>query len=666
MCGIAGEFHFDGSPVNSRRIWPMIELLWHRGPDDSGVHVDGEAGLGHTRLSIIDLAGGGQPMRDVTGNSVIVFNGEIFNFLELRDQLQTIGYAFASNSDTEVILALYDKYGPDCVHHLNGQWAFAIWDTRNKRLFLSRDRLGVRPLYYTILNNIFLFASEIKAFLACPELPLEVNSAALSQVFTYWFPVAPRTIFKNVFELPPGHSMLVKKNGVTTRQYWQLDLSNADHELPISESAESRYSDELQHLLTDATRIRMRADVPVGAYLSGGLDSSIITALAQDFSGSSLSTFSLAFDDPNLDERSFQNEVALALGTNHHALPVSTDSFSQSLPDVIWHTERPILRMAPVPMFLLSAFVHQRGFKVVLTGEGADELLGGYDIYKETKIREFAATQPNSIRRSQLLTRLYPYLPDLQNQPLPYLKNFFAVQSRNQLDPFFSHLPRWHQVKRMLPFFSASTQATMKVNGSHPDLLPSLPANFARWKPFQRAQFLEAALLLPGYLLSSQGDRVAMAHSLEARYPFLDHRLIEFAARLPAQLKMKVLQEKYLLKRAFGHRLPPAVTRRHKQPYRAPDAASLFDPRTGRARHPYIDEMFAPDALRNSNFFEPSTIARLVERAKAGEATRFSENAALIGILSTQLLLNQFVHRAKEKVKAHAWANRERSSALCN
>ena len=664
MCGIAGLLNLNGAPAEAERLWQMIRLLGHRGPDDSGIYMDRAVGLAHSRLSIIDISGGHQPMHNGDRSTWITFNGEIFNYIELSKELSSKGHSFSTQSDTEVILKLYEEYGPDCVQHMNGQWAFAIWDTKKKRLFLSRDRLGVRPLFYVTARNSLVFASEIKSLLLHPGIDAVIDLKALAQVFTYWFPLAPRTIFQNIFELPPGHSLIAENGKIDVRRHWQLDYSQIDPTVEVPRAREETYSEELRELLLDATRIRLRADVPVGAYLSGGLDSSIITALAKKFVGSSLCTFSVAFEDRGLDESAYQQEVVRALGTNHRTIRCTAAEIGETLPEMIWHTECPVLRTAPAPLFLLSKLVRDSGFKVVLTGEGSDEFQGGYDIYKEAKIRAFWAAQLDSKRRPLLLKKLYPYLAGLQRQSPAYLQAFFHVRPGGTSDPFFSHLPRWELTAKSQLFFSAAVRAQLQDRVPYADLQSLLPQDFSRWDVFSRAQYLEGAFLLPGYLLSSQGDRVAMAHSVEGRYPFLDHRVVEFSTRIPPRLKMKVLKEKYLLKLALGGMVPPSVTQRPKQPYRAPDAICFFNPVNGRPRHPYVGEMLSPELIREYGIFDPGTVLKLIEKVKAGRATSFLDNSALVGIVSTQLIIDQFVVHLREKLSDGA--NRARSSPVCN
>ena len=544
MCGIAGVLGSEGVKPDPAVLDRMIRMIRHRGPDDCGVHIDGNVGLGHARLSIIDLACGQQPMHNEDRSLTITFNGEIFNYLELREELLRKGHRFATQSDTEVILHSYEEKGEDCVQDFNGQWAFAIWDAKKRRMFLSRDRLGVRPLFYTTLQGTFLFASEIKSLLTYPGVQREIDIRGLDQIFTFWLTLPPRTIFRGISEMPPGHSMIVQDGGIQARPYWTPDYPL----LPDAFSGDSRSAEEhardLLDLLVDATRIRLRADVPVGAYLSGGLDSSLITALICRFTDTPLKTFSVSFEDPDFDESSYQKEVTRFLGTEHQEVRCTYDDIGQVFPHVIWHAEKPILRAAPAPLYILSRLVRENGYKVVLTGEGSDELLGGYDIFKEAKIRRFWGAHPDSAWRPLLLKRLYPYLPNLQTQSPAYLKAFFHVKPEELSHPFFSHLPRWEMTSGLKIFFSDDVKDRLRAENRYQELLGLLPEHYTRWNSFCQAQYLESAYLLPGYILSSQGDRVAMAHAVEGRYPFLDYRVAELAARIPPRLQDEGIERK--------------------------------------------------------------------------------------------------------------------------
>ncbi len=638
MCGIAGLLKSDGTQADPNMLSKMIATLGHRGPDASDIHVSGAAGLAHARLSIIDLENGAQPMSTMDARLWITFNGEIFNYIELREKLATKGYQFATRSDTEVILNAYREYGQDCVNYFNGQWSFAIWDAKEKQLFLSRDRMGVRPLFYTQTADSFLFASEIKALLACPAVPREIDPFGMDQVFTFWVSLPPRTVFKNISQLPPGHSLVVTGNHLRVRQYWSP--SYTPENIP-GRRDDRELAAELLCLLCDATRIRLRSDVPVGAYLSGGIDSTLTTALVGKVAGNRLRSFSITFEDTEFDESSYQQEASSLLGTQHSSVRCSGSDIARVFPEVVRNIEQPVVRTAPAPMFLLSQLVHESGFKVVLTGEGADEILGGYDIFKEAKIRRFWAQNPHSKWRPLLLKRMYPYLKDIQRQPTAQLKSFFRVASEDLVNPFFSHLLRWELTSKLKLLFSADFRAAIGKYDAIGELQDTLPLEFYSWSHFAQAQYFETKYFLPGYLLSSQGDRMAMAHSVEGRYPFLDYRVVDFATRIPANLKMKVLNEKYLLKQACEGVIPDLILHRTKQPYRAPDSRCFFDT----AAPAYVEELLSPGAIRRHGIFDGHAVSTLINKFLAGRASSVKDDMALVGILSTQLLSLQFINQ---------------------
>lgn len=647
MCGIAGfkiaEFGKEDGRLLLER---MVGCLAHRGPDEHGVFVDGSTGLGHTRLSIIDSAGGQQPMQSADGDVSLTFNGEIFNYIELREAMIRRGHRFRTDSDTEVILKLYEEKGVDCVAELNGDFAFAIWDKRRQRLMLARDRMGVRPLYYARRSDGLFFASEVKALLTVPGVRAELDPFALDQIFTFWFPLCPRTPFKGIFELPPAHVLVAEGASISIRRYWQMQFA----EEMMDRRSEGAIAAELRELLTDATRIRLRSDVPVGAYLSGGLDSSIIAAVTRQIRQDKLCTFSVTFDAAEYDESVFQSEMADALGTEHVSVACRTGDIGKIFPDVIRATERPILRTAPAPLFHLSGLVREQGYKVVLTGEGADEVFAGYDIMKEAKIRRFCASQPESLRRPLLLQRLYPYLPSLKGQSQKYLEAFFRARPDEVGDPLFSHLPRFRNTAGAKVFFSDELRRALGNYDALDELRAGLPSEFSRWHPLAQSQYLETAYLLPGYILSSQGDRVAMAHAVEARFPFLDHRVVEFAARIPPRLKMKGLREKHILREAMGHLLPPAIGSRPKQPYRAPDAHSFV----GANAQDYVKSMMSEHALAKTGAFNPRAVMKLQQKCAAVANLGFRDNVAFIGVLSTQLWHDAFVKRGVSRQNLNA------------
>ena len=635
MCGIAGILKSPGKIVEELELLSMSSTLAHRGPDGTGTLIDLNVGLAHRRLSIIDLAGGKQPMSTGDGSLWITFNGEIFNYIELREELRRRGHRFRTQSDTEVILHLYREFGEECVHHLNGQWAFAIWDKRERKLFLSRDRMGVRPLFYAQNDSVFYFASEIKAIFANQGVSREIDLRGLDQIFTFWVTIPPQTVFRDIKQLPPGYSLSLKNGQVSVRCYWQPTYTIDEAE---PDRAEQK-AEELLALLSDAVRIRLRADVPVGAYLSGGIDSTFTTALAKQHALGQLRTFSVGFADPLFDETPFQDEASRFLQTEHSRIQCGTIDIAGVFEDVVRFTEQPILRTAPAPLFLLSKLVRDSGFKVVVTGEGSDELLGGYDVFKEEKVRRFWARQPKSKIRPLLLRRLYPYLDGIQRQPEAYLRNFFRICDEDLRSPFFSHLPRWQLTSKIKLFFSDECKSELAQADVVEGLSEELPQAFTNWPTFCQSQFLETKYLLPGYILSSQGDRMAMAHSVEARYPFLDHRVVDFASRLHPSTKMRVLDEKYLLKCAAQGKIPESILQRHKQPYRSPDGQSFF----AGSRQDYVSELLSPACVRRAGIFNPLSVEKLTAKFAYGRTVSTVDDMALVGILSTQLVVHQFV-----------------------
>ncbi len=473
--------------------------------------------------------------------------------------------------------------------------------------------------------------------LTSPDVECQLDLTALDQIFTFWVTLPPRTAFKGISQLPPGHSLTIQNGRTRIWQYWNLEYSPADD---VTEGGEDRLRDELLDLLRDATRIRLRSDVPVGAYLSGGLDSTIITALTHGLVGDRLRTFSVSFEDAEFDESGYQKEASAFFKTRHSDVNCSYEHIASIFPQVVRHAEQPVLRTAPAPMFLLAKLVRESGFKVVLTGEGADEMLGGYDIFKEAKIRRFWGRRLDSNMRPRLLKRLYPYMDGIQRQPAAYLKKFFRVSEGDLASPFFSHIPRWELTAKLKTFMSEATRHENSSYSALQELEQALPAGFNGWNSFNQAEYLETMYLLPGYILSSQGDRMAMANSIEGRYPFLDYRVVQFAAKLPPRLKMKVLDQKHLLKKAANGLIPQSIQKRHKQPYRAPDGKSFFG-----SAGSYIHDMLSPDRVQRDGIFHPQAVAALLGKFRDGRASSVKDNMALIGILSTQILLDEFMNR---------------------
>jgi len=627
MCGVGGIVRADqAAPIAPEALRRMAGALRHRGPDGWGMARGDGVGLVSTRLAIFDVPGGWQPMRGPRG-TLLVYNGEVYNHPELRREL---GGEFATGSDTEVVLRLLERDGLAALDRLNGQFAFAWWEPAARRLTLVRDRFGVRPLHWSALpDGGIAFASECKALFASGEVAAEPDLAGIDEVFTTWGPRAPRTAFAGVAQLPPG-GMLVWEAGeiVARRTWWE-----PDYDLPAAPAP-----DELPELLGDAVRLRLRADVPVGTYLSGGLDSSLITALAQQTSEHKLRTFSVAFHDARYDERAFQQEVARTLGTRHHVVAVGPREIADGFLNAVAHAEAPLIRTAPVPLMLLARATREHGITVVATGEGADELYWGYDLFKETALRELHGRDP--ARAEALLERLYPYLDVPAARRGPAWKRFF-FEAGSAEDPLFSHQPRIAATGVVKAFYRPEVAQALSTNGGDPlaRLRASLPPAFPRWSALERAAYLELTTLLAPYLLAAQGDRVAMAHGVEGRFPFLDHRVFAHAARLPAERKLGPdLTEKAELRALAARLLPREVASRTKQPYRAPEVAPFF----GEHAPGWVEERLEACALDAVGVFDPERVAGLLRRCRAGKATGFREGMALVGILSTQVWHERF------------------------
>ncbi|MCW8996714.1 MAG: asparagine synthase (glutamine-hydrolyzing) [Psychromonas sp.] len=642
MCGIAGIFGLqENSKLERHTLQEMLHMLHHRGPDDQGIYIDEKVGLAHARLSIIDLAGGGQPIYNENKTVWTVFNGEIFNYIELREKLVARGHYFYTQTDTEVIVHLYEEYGEDFVSQLNGQFAIAIWDIKLQKLLLVRDRVGILPLFYTVQDGQLLFASEVKAILAALANPPSLNPAALDQLMTFWAPVSPNTMFDNIFEVSPGQMLTVRNGNILTHSYWDWEFPQHNQ---FRSGSEEQLCEELLQLLIDATQIRLRADVPVGAYLSGGLDSSSLVSLIHHFSDAPLRTFSIGFDSKSFDESEHQNQMIKQINANNSHIICHDRDIADHFVDTIWHTESPVLRTAPVPMKLLSNLVRTQNYKVVLTGEGADEVFGGYDLFKESKLRQFWAKQPASVIRPKLLKRLYPYLDVSPGRAQTYLQNFYGVNLNEPNTTFFSHIPRWITTAKCKNFFHSDFKEQLHANVEN-TLADHLSANLKGWHYFNRAQYVEAKTLMSGYLLCSQGDRMLMANSIEGRFPFLDHRLIEFANQLHPNIKMKVLSEKYLLKKTMAQYIPKSIVQRHKQPYRAPDIDAFFSGNTP----DFVYELLSRDCLSRYGYFDAKKVELLMAKIKAGHAIGFKDNMAFISILSTQIWHYNFIDNFSSK-----------------
>ncbi len=642
MCGIAGIItrHAE-APPRADLLLRMAEVLAHRGPDDSGVSIHQSVGLAHRRLSVVDLATGAQPMSIHAGALRIAFNGEVFNHIELRAELEQLGRVFHTRSDTEVILHAYDQWGQDAWPRLNGQFAFAIADSATRAVWLVRDRSGICPLFVARTPRAILFASETRALHVTGLIAPAPDHSALNAAFRLWAAPGKSTVFQGVEVLEPGGVMRIGADLRVRESHYAAKALQAQT-TPPSE-------DEIASVLHDAVRIRLRADIPVGAYLSGGLDSSLIVRLMQVVSGVNAQTFSLRFNHPafdaSFDEGAAQHEAAMAFGITHHELSIGPDDITAALPNVVDHAETPLLRAGPVPMFLLSRFVRAQGVRVVLTGEGADEYFGGYDIFKEAKLRAFLARDPTSPWRQALLQRLHPYVANRGGAMWQHFFESFTADT----GAFQSHEARWRNNEWALRFLAPQVRDALSADQMRAQVSASLPPQWELLDDFARAQAIEFSTFLAPYLLSSQGDRMLMAHGVEGRFPFLDPRVIEAASRLSSSQKMIGLREKALLRRVAARVLPRAIASRRKWPFRAPLQGAFF----GANAPEYVREALSPHALKQCPLIDAGPSARLCERLLSSDANPSErEQMAAFGVLTTQLWWRRCIIARKATVSA--------------
>jgi asparagine synthase (glutamine-hydrolysing) len=618
----------------------MAGELQHRGPDGVGLYLDGRYGMSNTRLAIVDLAGGDQPLATEDRRYWVMQNGEIYNYVELLEELAGLGHRLETGSDTEVIAHAYEEWGPRCLDRFNGDFAIAIWDREQQELFLARDRFGVRPLFLADVDGDLVFGSEGKALLRHPGLQRALDPAGLVEAFTTWSILPDRSAFAGIRELAPAHYLRVGPDGaIEERRWWDLPFPRVGEE-PATDEAELEA--ELVDLLTDATRIRLRADVPVAAYLSGGLDSSATAALACRLYPETLNSFGIGFADPRFDESEYQDRFVEAIGSSLHRVVVDAHDIAELLPRAVELTEKPTLRTALTPLLRLSRGVREAGLKVVITGEGADELFGGYDIFREDAVRRFWAKVPDSKLRPLLLTRLNEFLGKDLERSGAFLAGFYRRGLEDVDDPLYSHRLRYANTARCLRLLAPSVLERAAGDGDVLDRVESrLPAGFGKLTPLGRAQYLEIMTFLDGYLLHSQGDRMLMGNSVEGRFPFLDYRVAEFAAALPDRMKVRGLQEKYLLRKAVAPLLPDEIAARRKRPYRAPIVSSFVGP----GAPAYVSELLDPDRVADVGLLDADAVARLRAKCeRAGErGVGETDEMGLVGALSVMLLHERLV-----------------------
>ncbi len=586
MCGICGRYNLDGRPVTADEIVAMRDTMVHRGPDDQGIFVAGAVGLGHRRLSIIDLSGGHQPISNEDGTITVVFNGEIYNFAEIRAELLARGHTFTSRSDTEVIVHLYEELGPDCLQRFIGMFAIALWDARRQRLFLARDRLGVKPLYYAHRGDALWFASEIKGVLRAPELPAEIDRQGLRRYLTYRFPYGEATLFKDVRQLPPGHWLIAEQGRVTVRRYWDVPEREV--------GAAGADAGAFLPLLDDSVRLRMISDVPIGSFLSGGVDSSAITALMARHTDR-VRTFSVGFIPDEESELGWAKRVAEHCRAQHHEFVLGSEDFFSLLQRLVWHNDEPLMFPASIPLYLLSR-ESKREATVMLGGEGADEILAGYGTdVRAYWLNRLSSAVPHGLRRAlaglQLPGRLGSVASRAALTPSELILDSFRLADSAQLIG---------ACRLQLPGAAADDEDLQRELG-----LGGRSGTFLdRLLYFQLKTYLVALLM--------KQDKMSMAASIETRVPYLDHRLVSLALSLPDRDKIRGRTGKHLLKRVSEQLLPRDVVYRRKQGFPVPIARWMQAP-----GNPFVELLLDAETLRDG-LLEADWVKSRVARFRAG------------------------------------------------
>ncbi len=609
MCGICGIAIPEelNRPVDAATLVRMRDSLTHRGPDDAGVFIGGQAGLGHRRLSIVDLAGGHQPMSNEDGNIWITYNGEVYNHRDLRPELEGRGHVYQTASDTETIIHLYEEHGPRAVEQLRGMFAFAIWDRPRRRLVLSRDRLGIKPLYYTLSDDgVICFASEIKALIEARAVRAELNYDALADFAANRSTSGEDTLFRGVKRLLPGHTLVWDDGRVHIERYW--DLSFAKRSEPRSDD---RYVEEFFELFRESVRLRLMADVPLGMFLSGGIDSSAIVAVMSEMVSGPVKTFSVAFEEREANELEYARMVAGAFGTDHHEVVVSPQQFFDSLPALVYQEDEPIAHPSSIPLYFVSKLASGH-VKVVLTGEGSDELLAGYDKYRKTVFnialgRAYHNSMPASMRRG--LERAILKLNGTSRIRRKLSRTFLCLSPEIE-DIYFDNFSVFSRAMQRRLF---TTQVQDQMSERDPyraslDLIGESDSSELL------DQLLAADMKTYLHELLMKQDQMSMAASIESRVPFLDHKLVEFAARLPVKMKLRGLTTKHILREAMRNRLPSEILTRRKMGFPVPVGAWL----RGQFSH-VVDECVLNSRALDRGIFDPAFVRELVARHRAGE-----------------------------------------------
>ncbi|WP_394849109.1 asparagine synthase (glutamine-hydrolyzing) [Pendulispora brunnea] len=630
MCGIAGMYGARLPKVADETLAAMLRLIRHRGPNEAGVYLSERVCMGTVRLSIVGVATGQQPVSDPDERYFLCYNGEIYNYVELRKELKALGYRFTTESDTEVVLHAWQAWGTHCLNRFNGGFAFALYDRRQQALYLARDRYGKRPLFYTKHGANVLFGSEMKCFLAAKDFSFEFDPPQVASILTLWTPIGEQSGFKGIRQVPQGAYVKISESGPEIERYHRIDFV-PPHEV----RSESQAIEEVRDALQQAVALRLRSDVEVGMYLSGGLDSSILASVLKEQVTDRFRTYSVEFEDAEFDESADQRRMAAHVGSRHRTVRVTNELIAEHFPAAAFHAEVPVFRTAFVPMYLLSRMVRDDGIKVVITGEGADEAFLGYDLFKETLLRRAWSGLDDATKLSRL-SRLYPYLKHYSGRDTTDLLGLYQAFSEERYPGLFSHELRIQNglfSRRLLKGRIDGFGAIQQLLAEHP--------YFSAFSATEKAQWLEYQSLLPGYLLSSQGDRMALANSVENRCPFLDPNVVELSAAVNLEFD-DGSDEKYLLRKAFEHALPAENLRKRKHPYRAPDSKAFVA-----SRPDYLELLRSEHELAKNDLLDPRFCKLLVEKVFNAPAAEIStkENQTFIFLLSIALQRHQFVER---------------------
>jgi len=636
MCGIVGKIRMTQERLELssavKEVKRMLAYIRHRGPDESGFFVDSSVALGNVRLKVNDLTTGQQPMCAEDARWWISFNGEVYNFKSVRNQLTKLGHQFESTTDTEVVLRAWIEWGAESVLRLNGGFAFVIYDRKDSRVFLVRDRFGKRPLFVATQGTSLSFASEMKAFHGLEGFSFQWDNEVLADVFSCWVPVGEQSPFVGIKQVLPGEIWEIQSDEIKKSSYAQF---HADKR--ASSDAAENTPETIHAKLRESVGLRLESDVDVGVLVSGGLDSSVICSLVREIHSEHLKGFSLGFENSEFDESSMQDELISSLNIDHYRLMISEKDIWEAFPQAVWHAEIPTFRTAFVPMFLLSREISRQGIKVVLSGEGADEVFFGYNIFKEAKLRSQWESLSKEAR-AQHLKQMYSYLPHFNDANLSAIHARFAKVGAKTENWDFSHRMRFDNSK-----FS------LRLLNTQPPVVSEIEKLMTRYKAqelpvMERAQWLEFHTLLQGYLLSTQGDRMSFAHGVEPRNPFLDPRIVDFANSLPVSEHLNEnMNEKTLLKSAFSSDIPSTILDRPKQPYRAP---SLHFVLTGAdSQIDWVDYCLHEEQLAKIPIIDCGFASKLLAKLRGSSSVSPRDGHALNLLMSLSVLQQQFVGR---------------------